>query len=158
MRKISFVLIALMIVMAFTLPVKVNASNPGHVSISDSRQGTALEDNDLCTPLTSINVSLQNSATTNSVCESCPTWYVSVWETNGLTFTQIGVDQAYTLSPSLYMWPNINWDSPDCIFLVWRHSQPSACGPCSTTSISSGLDCNVLTSGWNTFTDFYPPQ
>lgn len=37
MKKVHFVLFALMIVIAFTVPVKVNADNPAQTSVPDSK-------------------------------------------------------------------------------------------------------------------------
>jgi hypothetical protein len=157
MRKNSFILIALIIVFAFTFTDKVNADNPGQVCISDFRQCPALDENASCAPLTLINVSLQNQSGV-SVCESCPTWYVSVWETDGTTYIQIGADQSFMSSAPLYKWPNINWDqSYPYIFLVWKYVGPG-CSPCPTNTVNSNPIYLPSTLGWNTFTDFYPPQ
>ena len=160
MKKVSFILFALMIVIAFTFSVKVNADNPGQTSVPDSRQGPVLDNNTLCAPLTSINVSLTNSSPVSTACESCPTWHVSVWENHNGTPIKIGPDQAYSTSPNTYKWTGINWDQYDCIYLVWIHTPGSNCGLCDMNpELSTASYCPPSASpALNPFYEFYPPQ
>jgi hypothetical protein len=158
MKNKSVILIALTIVIAFAVPFKSNAGNPDQSNVTVAKQCQVLDANSACAPLTLINVSLQNSSQGNTICETCPTWYVSVWEDNGGTPVQIGAEQAYTLSPSTYKWPNITYDIPYCIYLVWRHVG-SGCNPCPVNTIISYANCTInYPPSWTTFTDFYPPN
>lgn len=160
MRKIYFILIAMLIVIAFAPPDKVKAGTPGQVSLSDSRQVLDLDGNASCVPLISLEVTVTNGSSTD-ICEGCPTWYISVWEWDGSSgYHQIGSSQAFSSGPT-YHWPVLTWDYPNyrCLVLVWHYVDTGG-GGCGFTMKDSRLSqcwSSNPPSSWSE-PDFYPCQ
>lgn len=145
-----------MVVIAFIVPKNIKADNPGQACISDSRQVTVLGGNDLCVPLTSLDVTLTNGPGID-VCEACPTWYLSVWEWDGSTgYRQLGSSQPFSAGP-VYTWTGLSWDSGSYpyIFLKWTFvSGPNGCPGFSTSPKFSGP--YTPSGGQVSDSDFYP--
>jgi|GEM_PF-5544414 len=159
MRKIYFILIAMMTVIAFILPDKVKAGTPGQVSFADSRNVPESDCNYLCAPLTSLDVTVTNGDGV-TVCWSCLTWYISVWEWDGSTgYRQIGANQPFSSGP-VYTWTGLNWDDSNypCIVLRWHFVDAGNGCPGFTTNDVIRTFCPPNVPNPLSTSDFYPCQ
>jgi hypothetical protein len=112
-----------------------------------------------CTPLTSVNVTLTNSGGTD-VCNSCPTWYISVWEWDGGTgYAQISTSLPFSSGPT-YSWSSLLWDYTNyhCLVLIWHYVDTNGDGGCGYSTPDQQIhQCwpNNPPSSWSK-SDFYP--
>ncbi len=158
MRKIYFILIAMLIVIVFAPPDKIKAGTPGQISISDSRHVPDWDNNVSCAPVNSVDVTLTNSGGVD-ICNSCPEWYVSVWEWDGGTgYVRIGSWQPFS-SGLTFSWPGLSWDYTNyhCLVLIWHYVPTGIYNGCgfSTPDQQIHICPSSPLSSWSV-ADFYP--
>jgi hypothetical protein len=112
-----------------------------------------------CAPLNTVDVTLTNNPGAD-VCNSCPTWYISVWEWDGNTgYKQIGSPQPFSNGP-VYKWKNLTWDFTNypCLVLLWHYVDTNGdhgCGYSTPDQYSNPYCPSSPPSLWPP-TDFYP--
>ena len=112
-----------------------------------------------CAPTNTIDVTLTNNGMV-STCNSCPEWYISVWEWDGGTgYVRIGVAKPFS-SGSTYCWLGLNWDYTNyqCLILIWKYVPTggnTGCGYSTSDKYSLPYCPLSPTPSWGP-TDFYP--
>jgi hypothetical protein len=111
-------------------------------------------------PENSVDVTLTNDGGAD-VCNSCPTWYISVWEWDGNTgYQQIGSPKTFSSGPN-YKWTGLTWDYTNypCLVLIWHYVDTNGDGGCGySTPDQHHSQCWTNGNPQTTWSvsDFYP--